>query len=295
MNFMHELVLPNRLTSYEVQESNFARAYDMHNAQQRAWLKKNISQLYAWYNKHPFDSQSKKLIFHCGLRSTLWEKKYDWALFVVEHAFLSPAQLLAAILPAIMSQVQEIFVVRIKPVCKWSSSQLLALELAGIENVFDLPDVGDLLNILKNWSLNGGIFLLESAGENLPLSLKNSFDSNFIKWRVQEQHKAGLWMDKEYVWDIEQIAWSQPNTLVNVWMDKDLKVQLPKNWIKKSGKWEEFLDQGFEVLYLPCFEQAQFAFKNSASLCLGPGQEGCWLWPDLELRNFFLKSVCWSD
>lgn len=295
-----ELVLPDWATSFEVQESRFARAYADHSAEQRACLKKNISQLYTWYAAYPYDCQKKYSVFHSGLKSAVWEQHSDWALFVVEDFFLSPGQLLAAVLPAIMGQVREILLVRLKSSDRgWSSSQLVALELAGIENVFefDWSHIESLMFFLQNWSLNGSTFLLEGPRDNLFARSKSPLNLSSVRKRFKDQFKAGLWVDKTHFGDFDfaQLAWAQPNLAVNVWMDEDFQVQLPAGWMKAVGSWADFLAQGYDVLYIPCFEQAQRALQSSAFLCLGPGQEACWLWPDLEMRNFLNLSICWSD
>jgi hypothetical protein len=294
---MNELVLPDWVTSLWVPENQFAHAYEFHSPEQRAWLKKNISQLYTWYAKYAYTYQQSNYLFQSGLKSAIAQKRLDWALFVLEDSFLSPAQLLAAVMPAVMSQVPEIMVARLSSVNGWTDSQLLALELAGVENVFvfDLSQLNEFSADLRSWSSNGGLFLLEGPENNLFFKAGATTDSGLVKWCGRDEYRAGLWWDNNYNWDCHSLAWAQPNLSVAVWGAQDFQVQLPQKWTKRTGSWDEFLNSGYDILYVSSFEQAQTALQTFANLCLGPGQEVCWLWPDLGLSNFLSQSICWSD
>lgn len=75
-----------------------------------------------------------------GARLVRQKQARDWALFVLDEAYASPAGLIAALLPALMAAVPDIFIIRRGGAAAPLHPALsAALELLGRDDVYALP------------------------------------------------------------------------------------------------------------------------------------------------------------
>ncbi len=151
------------ITTYEVADRDKAYAYESASDQERSCLKNGIA-----YHALSGEGLSCEHIIreHAakGYRQQVQIKPAPWLVCLCASGYTSPARLIAALMPAIIAHVPQIFIIHLgKP----APAILVALELLGIENSIalvenPLPMAQDFLSHVINE--RGRVIILPDEG-----------------------------------------------------------------------------------------------------------------------------------
>lgn len=125
------------LEAFRIDDALLAQAYDAMPPALRARLKTAIAFQYHLNGEAPAWETRRVHRPTAGFCHTVHEKPAAWTVAVIETDFNSPARLLAALMPAVLAGVERIFVVSFG--APPDDALLVALELAGLEDIFVLP------------------------------------------------------------------------------------------------------------------------------------------------------------
>lgn len=272
---------PEYLAETTLDDSVFAAAYSRVTPENRALLKTCIARLYDWYGPSRIAASAIDHSWKQGFASrTLSCPRQRCALFF--DASTGPAALLAALVPALaagVGQVAAIFVGQGDP----SDAVLTALELAGQELVLVVvPDQVQELAAL-NHGPEGCIVTLGGVAalfKDIPGPV----------WAGPLKRRLGIWLEAEYPVDLSAVAFAHPDAAVTVMGGKTAR---PEGFLFQDGTFDDFLAVGFHALLVPSAKV--HAALERACLVLGPGQEGCWLYPGLSPDHFITRRIAWQS
>lgn len=305
MSAMNFSPFPERLQHDSVDDALFQRAYNAVPDTHRAWLKRCIAQLWEHYSmRSPVGAREtcETLTHHSGLMATQGQRPLSWCLLLLDETLISPARLLAAALPPLLAGVEHVQVVRLcarkKP---WPPALLAALELAGVEQVAQCPaqDSGELFQSLVQTPRSGVVLMpqpLRSLARNIWLDLAQAPGCHL--WQpVFSGRAAVLAQDPGAAsWDLDILTWSQPDLMVDVWYEEGpdglaAAAPLPGGWCVRRGGLAALLQETYDLILAPGQHHAEALRK--APLVLGPGQEGCFIWPGLTPCIFQQSAAAW--
>ncbi len=234
----------------ETDAAHQARAYEAASAAQLARLKTAVAFQFHWHGEAPLEARRSERGTR-GFAHEAAECPVPWALAVLDPAHSAPARLLAALLPAVLAGVRRILI--LCPALP-SPANCVALEIAGLEDVFVTPDTMPLALLRKLAAEGQGRLLLFPAREH-PLwpALEAAAREARIPCRTDAPPR--LYVGSADDERRELIRWAQGGAL---WLDA------------------------------PTGCDAAFADAD-APLTLGPGLEACWLAHDCG-RDFFRSS-----
>lgn len=296
---------PEWLQEHELGDKAFMQAYEALTAPQRSRLKLCLAQLYESFQARTPGAvlaQSSTLALAGGLVDTLRWRPAAWCLVLLDEAMVSPSRLLAAVTPALLSGVEELRVVRLcAKRAPWPPALLTALELAGVERVARMSAARCAV-LAKYLAQNvaPGVILVPQPVLGVSAGARQTMTQTpgLRFWQPVFKGAAGLYAGDASspgeLWNLEALAWSQPDLELELWCMSDAceGEDLPPGWKVRQGSVEGFLRQGYELVYAPEILRRQAL--NSASLVLGPGQESCWIWPDLQPCFFRQHAAAWS-
>lgn len=276
------------LSSSLVPESAFDEAFDRLEPMDRAWIKKNIAQLHAIYSHGGCTSRREERGWSQGFQSRLKQKPFSRAVVCFSSGFLASPRLVAAVLPSLAAGVPRVCAVRIGGGgASWEPRLLGALELAGVEEVYD-PDRQAFRKWAKSMTQDSDtrfVFLEEPAEEHAigsggggPVSLP-------------EVHRLGIWFEHEEGWDLERIRNAHPWAELLFGGPAAPSAEYQRERVVE-GSPEELFAAEPDALCVPAS-----LFDEALSRCcrvFGPGQEACWIWPELGRDTFQRSAVCLS-
>ncbi len=290
---MSEIEIIDPIRQYAVSDDLFASAYESLNDLQRGWLKKCIAQLCDWYHNPTQDCISHECVWRTGFYSLSTTQPRRWALILVNQNLPSPSQVLAASLPPMLAGVYEIFVIIVNDQDDSNLGTLTALELSGIENVFHCPfsEIAKFIGSLMG-TQEPGVVISLGANALLADHLRSYLLSPIIRFvHLNPPKKMALWNEGSQDWHFEVLEFIHPGMIFEIWGEDN--VYLPPYWSLATGDWFQFLDQGYDTLYVPSGSIREAS--RYASMVLGPGQESCWLWPGFCLDVCYSERVALSD
>jgi len=210
--------------------------------------------------------------------------------------------MLATLLPALLSGVSMVLAARIVTpessgvvVRSWPDSLLAGLELAGQEvaPVLSPGEARQLAAELFSRSVRGAVAVVSDApaGESVGSLAWELFAQGARLWRSPAGGGIRLWNDSGLDWDVDALTFAHPDAAISVW-GRPLKDR-PASWTFAEGDFAAFVSGRPMALFAPdaLLEQC----LAGAPLALGPGHEGCWLWPDLEPAFFWRRCAAWED
>jgi len=273
--------------AFRIPDEAFADAYDAVGDRRRSVLKKWISQLYLFWGRERALDRTQGQRWDQGVITYEHLRPLDWTLFVLSPDFSSPAQLLAAILPALLAGVRRVAVVREEADTSFPEALLTCMELAGQELVLEMNPA----SILK---MTGDMFTETRRGRvcflglsSLETAVRDQLPAKTILSLAASGSTAGIWFDAGFEWDTKTLAWTLPDTIFyaggEVPDQSDLKMRT------YTGSIEDFETQGFDVLYA-----STASLKGDCPCIFGPGLEGGWLWPGLTPRIFMDTVIHWQ-
>lgn len=301
---------PDWLHEGSVDERSFARAYDAFSDAGRSRLKLCISQLYDHCHAQVAaagGSRVTTLQHDSGLAATLEQEPVSWCLVVLEQDFVSAPKLLATVLPPLVAGVGHLQVLRLAARrVPWPAALVTALELAGVEHVAQAPaqQFHSLLAQLQQQGRFGSILApqrLQNLSRQAWLALAQASCWRFWQPRFASHSgaRAGVFAADatSLPWELETLAWCQPDMAVELWYEEGAQLagppgDLPPAWSVRRGDAAVFLQQQYDLILAPP-HMHQAALRN-APLVLGPGQESCWLWPDLQPCFFQQSAAAWT-
>ncbi len=275
--------LPDIPCGRPVTESRFERAYALVDDRRRAWIKTAVACAYSFAEESPGAALKEFVVCSGGLAHRVRREPVAWAA-VAFGPRSSPAQVVAALLPAVAAGVPHVAALCLAGRNAPAPPLLVALELAGQEHVAlvsarRLPAC--IADMRKN--LGPGLVLDLWSGPAaglppLPARL----------WRPERPVMPAAWLDSERSLDLEALAFAHPGTQVHVWGKAGA---IPEgSFVLHSGTFGEFARQGYFPAAVPV--RRLDALAGKAPLALGPGMESCFIWPGLVPELFLQQSVC---
>ena len=279
---------PEWINDFVVDDDLFARAYEAVPDQRRALLKTGIARLFEWYGPSRQTAKRTDISWRGGFDSVEDLSTVDFAVVVIDASLKSSARLLAAVVPALSCGVRNVAVVRLDG-GEWPQPMLAGLELAGQELVVDMPS-GRVKELLETLDASGatGIVLGVELEQGVLRSLR--FPTRRIEFAcLRCDRTVPVWMEQDQPFDLEGLAFIHPDLVFSV---HGVETVLPADGFSREGSDSQgFLDSILEVAYAPAslVDEA----LDRARLVLGPGQEGCWVWPQLRPGHFQSHSTAW--
>jgi hypothetical protein len=256
----------------------FARAYAAVSDPERALIKTALAR--SWEGSGPSEALSRRTdtVLRSGLRAVGASTPRPALALVFDSSEVSPARLLAALVPALAAGVSEVLAVRLGGRGHPPAPLLVALELAGVERLALLPrEQGPRL--CEHLAAHPACLVLALGSAPVPAA-----------WRGRLERPLGLWLDRPGDLDLQAVAFAQADAALEAWGPGARGLAAP--FVRRSGTFESFLRQGYAALYAPTARHE--ACLGRAPLVLGSGCESCWLWPDLAADLFFTHSTAWS-
>jgi hypothetical protein len=271
-----------------VPEAAFARAYEEVSAKQRGQLKKCIAQLFSWYGRSAVREERKVISHDSGLRSFSRSTPVDWTVLALDEDLRSPLQLLGALLPPLLAGVRNVFIVRTVG-SPWNPALLTAAELAGVEMAFCSQDRSLLSRLVQDLSAShpqGRVISLGGASLSKESSVLTQANG-IPRTDLQPVHRIGIWSEGSGAWDMQSLRFGHPLSEIILCRARGSNSASPEP--VKEMSWSDFLDLGLKAVLVP--EERIERAMDRVPLVLGPGQEGCWMWPSLDLHAFFTRSA----
>jgi len=267
-----------------VDDALFAQAYGDSTDRERALMKTCIARLYDWYGPRKDTVREDARQWRGGFASIHRSAPVDFALVLFDHSLASPARLLAGLVPAVACGVPNILAVRLDG-GDWRRSLLTAMELAGQELVADLTgeELGVLLRELSDAGASGAVVDLAGrpdlfTGQDRLAVLGPAFG-----------REAAVFLDGEATFDLDALALAHPDTAFTAF---GADVSLPGGFRRGGEEFSAFLDAVRDVAYAP--DDLIGRTLGRVRLALGPGQEGCWVWPELHPDFFLFHRTAWT-
>ncbi len=260
---MTEHFFPECLDSWIVDEGAFAAAYTGLSAKHRAWLKMNIARHQALYGLPETTESIVRTRFRQGGGMWTVSCPADWCVLAIGAEYAAAPRLLAAVLPALFSGIRTLLVARVtsQPM-PWPDGLLAACELAGVETVVSCTGQ-ELCSVLSDCALygHGRVMMLGSCAYD-PVLIRAANTLHLPVW--QEPGYDALAVDDSV--DKALLRWAHPDMAM-------LPIVSVKN----------------ERILATCTQERE----NNVSACihLGRGQEGFFVWPQLEAGFFLVKSI----
>jgi len=313
---------PDWLHERSVTDHAFASAYEALSDVMRSCLKLCISQLYDHCRSQVAATggcRATTLQHASGLAASIRQEPAPWCLVVLDQDFVSAPRLLATVLPPLVAGVRHLQVVRLAArKAPWPPALLAALELAGVEQVAQTPaqQFQALLEHLQKTGAFGSILApqpLPTLSQQAWLTLAQASCWRFWQPRfVGQAGESALERTKERTkgragvfaadatglpWKLLILAWCQPDLAVELWYEDgsplaEPPAALPPAWTVRRGDATVFLQQQYDLVLAP--PHMHQAALRTAPLVLGPGEESCWLWPDLQPCVFQQSAAAWK-
>ncbi|MEF8824634.1 MAG: hypothetical protein V5A74_11040 [Desulfohalobiaceae bacterium] len=271
-----------------VPESAFDEAFDRLDPADRAWIKKNIAQLHALYAHGGCTARREEREWSQGFQSRLKQRPFSRAVVCFPSSFLSSPRLIAAVVPPLAAGVQRCCAVRIGGGgASWEPRLLGGLELAGVEEVYD-PD----RERFRQWSKSVAgdpktrIVFLEEPAEG---SVVGSGGGGPVL--LPEVDRLGIWFDNEEQWDLDQVRKAHPGAHLLLSGPAAPSAEYPRERVVEGSE-DELFAADPDALFVP-----SSLFDKALSRCcrvFGPGQEACWIWPELRQEAFLRSALCLS-
>ncbi|MDD3310817.1 hypothetical protein [Pseudodesulfovibrio sp.] len=272
-------------------DSVFAQAYQDLSDAERARIKTGIARVHDCYGPRKDVAGEDLRRWTGGFCTRTRFEAAEFAVVLFDDSLLSPARLLAALVPAMAMGVGQVLAVRVGEDIPWRKAILTGLELAGQELVADMDpaQARRLLVELRDADRPGTVILLGPKAAEVG-SGEQWAATRMAFWRPRFSRMATVWMEGESTFDLETLAFIHPDIAFSVY---GAEPPLPAaNFTHMDGGFDEFLRATSDVAYLPADRMADASGR--VKLALGPGLEGCWIWPDLHPQLFQFHSTAWT-
>lgn len=280
---------PRQIGGLLVDDTLFAHAYEAVPDRFRALMKTCIARLYDWYGPRKDCVGRVSVGWRGGFDSIYSYRPVDYTVVLIDAACASPVRLLAGVVPALACGVSNVLVVRVGD-GEWRPSLLTALELAGQELTVDMtPDqVCQFFEDICSSTSNGLVVDLTDEGSGVDV---HSIASERIGVYAPFFDRTGaLWMDDGNSFDLDLLAFAQPDIFFSV---HGVECAFPTDNFSHGGEdFQTLLTRTAGVAYVPG-PHVDAALEHFR-IVLGPGNEGCWVWPDLRPDHFLIHRTAWT-
>lgn len=256
---------PEWLDAFVVDDEQFGTAYDTVPDNRRAWLKTTIARLHVLYGTPQVMWGRQENHWRQGHISIAETRPVDWTTVVVDSEYASGVRLLAAAMMPLLSGVENILVVFIgnTPI---TPEALAALELAGVELAVhvDAEKASALLSELAETQGAGRILALGATAREV-VSCIGSGVCGLSSWLEPVFSSIGI--VEGTALDRDLLSWAHPDmNIVDVT--------------------EDDLASLSAVAAVCCEADVVDNVPDTVPVSLGAGQEGCWIWPELQPQWF---------
>ena len=274
---------------WRVSDAAFARAYAKTGDRGRALIKTCIAGLYqAWRPGNAVSTVTTER-FHDGQVRVEELTPRPWFALAIAPEIASPAQLVAAVMPALVSRIPLVVAFRPKARTGWPSALLTTLELCGVEQVF-APSMKNFRSCLD--LLAGQTGLYDKVGQNGPYGggglvclgsrqFRDRIGSMApegcrVHWLAPPE-SAALFIGPGVDWDREALAFAHAGIRLRGF---DVPDGLESDNLTDGHPWAAFTPAALA--------------PTGVSLVLEPGREVLWDWPDMPRELFFTRSLVYS-
>lgn len=266
-----------------VPDSAFARAYEVVDEACMAALKSAIAALFAMYPPQPGDARKpRRHEWSLGEGCvSLVTAPLDFAVFLLPDTAVSPLKLLAALVPARTSGVGRVVVVR-RAAAMWENEILVALELAGQEDVYTCDDRLEARIATALGASKARGVVVDMAGDWNDLAAAYAIPC----MRFAQAAPIGVFHDGPEEFALRMISRLHPDSPVTVW-NAPRKIRGMRH---RSGDFETFLTQSYVAAFVPSHLRERAASRFP--LTLGPGGEAFWWWPRPLPADFSASRLC---
>ncbi|WP_290918600.1 hypothetical protein [Halodesulfovibrio sp.] len=256
---------PEWLDAFVVDDEQFGTAYDTVPDNRRAWLKTTIARLHVLYGTPQVMWGRQENHWRQGHVSIAETRPVDWTTIVVDSEYASGVRLLAAAMMPLLSGVENILVVFTgdTPI---APEALAALELAGVELAVhvDVEKASAVLSELAETQGAGRVLALGTTAREVT----NSIDSGVCglsSWLEPVFSSIGI--IEGTALDRDLLSWAHPDmNIVDVTEDELFSLSA--------------------VAAVCCEADVVDNVPDTVPVSLGAGQEGCWIWPELQPQWF---------
>lgn len=276
--------IPQRCLDDVLQDDVFAASYDSLTPLHRAWLKKLAAETHAVMAPSKQAMRREDKLFRQGFTTSVVARKASGALLFIDSGITSPVQVAAAALPPIFCGAGEVAAIRVKYDGNPADPILAALEICGVENVFVLNerDAGDCLR--EALADRDCACLCLGGGDWYQGPWR---ESGALTWRRREAGEMAVLAHPGSNLDFGIMAWAHPGARFQVYGGGG--EDLPAGFTHVSGGIEALLETSPDVVFSSISQPWEAASR--VPLILGPGQEGCFFWPELTSRCMDIESL----
>ncbi|UZP68393.1 hypothetical protein N1030_05290 [Desulfovibrio mangrovi] len=284
-----ESLFPDWLEACLVQDDVFGDAYEAAMPERRAWLKTAIARLHVLYGASGMTWGRSEKQWRQGFVSVAESRPVDWTVFLLAGDYSSGPRSVAALMPALFAGVPHVLVARVADVeAPWADPVLAGFELAGQEAVVSLPQdrITSLLADMKGKGSGRVVVLgaVPAAITETVLAFAAANAAQIACW--VEPSPATLVVadggDSEEL-DEGLLSWAHPD-LACIRLDEERLALLREG----EAELPFASDTQGPVLAFAGSSDCIDVVPDFIPLMIGPGQEGCWVWPELE-PGFFMQ------
>ncbi|MBU1001341.1 MAG: hypothetical protein KKE73_02340 [Proteobacteria bacterium] len=274
-----------------VPDDAFSLAYNSMPGERRAWVKKTAAQVHALVGPMRDSREERGRVHRQGFSSRALSVPLECAVIFLDSTCVSPVQVAAAAVPLVLSGARRMCAVRIEDGTPVSDNVLAALELVGLETVFQLDEPGARRFMEMLTETHSAAVLFFGRGTALmSLSVAAGYAAPQLRlFKPFLTERLGIWAGAGDEWDFETLAWAHPCTQFDVWGARTAIPDLPPGFSHRKGSFESFLGEGYQGVYVP--EEQLAESVGQVALALAPGQEGCWVWPELSTDFFRAETL----
>lgn len=255
---------PEWLDAFVVDDEQFGTAYDTVPDNRRAWLKTTIARLHVLYGTPQVTWGRQENHWRQGHISIAETRPVDWAAIVVDSQYASGVRLLAAAMMPLLSGVENILVVFTgnTPI---ASEALAALELAGVEMAVHVDAEKSSVLLAELLGLGAGRILALGTTAREVVHHVGVGLCGVTSWLEPVFSSIGIVGDTAI--DRDLLTWAHPDFNILDVAEDDLS--------SLSG-----------VAAVCCESDVVDNIPDTVPVSLGAGQEGCWIWPELQPQWF---------
>ena len=261
--------LPAVFEACRVSDALMARAYARTGDRGRALIKSCVAALFQAARLADTAAVTTTTRFFSGLALSEELTPRPWFAVVLGPGVASPAQLVAALMPAVARRIPLVMAFRPKARGGWPFAQLTALELCGVEQVFapSFENFKFCLDFLKSDHGCGGLVCLglKPFWERVRAIIPDGCPAHWLA----PPESAALFAGPGIAWDRDALEFSHAG----------LRIQEFKDPIALSR-------EGHGVVFSPASSA-----PASARLVLEPGREALWDWPEAPRDLFFARRL----
>lgn len=292
---MTEIHFPAWTEKRVVPDAIFGAAYDALPAERRAWIKKTIAQVHSLAGPMRDPAERHIRAHRQGFFSRRDNVPLQYAVLFLDDTCTSAAMAVAAAVPMLLSGAALPCAVRLGEDGPVPDEVLAGLELAGLETVFHLDEAAARRFMEFLVGGPGATVLFHGQGPALvQLHTAAGYAAPPLRlWKPFVVDRVGVWAGAGADWDYSLLSWVHPCASIEIYGARTAIPGLPPGCVRARGGFEAMCDAGYGALYVPGARLDEAA--ACARMVLGPGQEGCWVWPGLGTDFFRSAHLVLAD